>query len=104
MNVTLQYDESSLLCVDELIDRNWPDGVTGNMDQLVLIWGSFIGECLRTILNGEWVMTDAGWGVRCNDIVAHPFNKVEKRFRNGTGDSISFFYQALVGTLNPSEQ
>jgi len=96
MKIKLLYDEASLLQVDDIITKAWPAGSSsGDIKKRCEIWASYLGECLRTIYGGDWVKTEAGWGVKIGQVVLNVFAKMEKRFQNGMTDSISFFYEAF---------
>lgn len=94
MRIELSYDEASLLRIDEIISTAWPQSSSGQeIPKRVEIWASYLGECFRAIFGGEWIKTEAGWGVRIGKVVLSVFAKMEKRFQNGMGDSISFYYE-----------
>ena len=101
MKIDLAYDEASLLRIDDIISKAWPKGSSGgDIKKRCEIWASFLGECLRTIFGGDWVRTEAGWGVRSGTVVLNVFAKMEKRLQNGTSDSISFYYETFKKQLH----
>jgi len=101
MKIDLSYDEASLLRIDEIISTAWPQTSSGaDIKKRCEIWASYLGECLRAIFGGEWIRTEAGWGVKIGNVVLNVFAKMEKRFQNGMGDSISFYYDAFKKQLH----
>lgn len=93
--VQLGYTEASILMLDELIDAAWPDEPPVLIDNMILLWGSFLGEAIIRTLGGEWLETSEGWCVQIGDLRIMVFNKIKKRFLNGNEDSISYYYQSL---------
>ena len=100
MNIDLAYDESSLLRIDDIISRAWPQRPSGDNQKRCQLWGSYLGECLRRIHGGTWVKTEAGWGVKIGNVVLNVFAKIEKRFDNGMADSVTFFYEVFKKQLH----
>jgi hypothetical protein len=93
LNAVLELDEVSILKLDALISSAWPSGVPSA--STMQVFGSYLGEGMRKELSGTWVQTPAGLGVAVHGVVAHPFNKIEKRFRLGIAESVSFFYNSF---------
>lgn len=93
LNAVLELDEASIMKLDALISSAWPSGVPS--PSTMRVFGSYLGEAMRTEFSGAWVQTPGGLGVAVHGVVAQPFNKVEKRFRSGMAESISFFYTAF---------
>jgi hypothetical protein len=96
MNIKLTYDEDTILKIDDIISNAWSNIPSSKTIQ---IWGCFLGESIRKILGGSWIETEAGLGVIIKNIVIHPLNKIEKRFIQGTSESISFFYKVIKEEL-----
>lgn len=92
--VELDFEEKSVLELDDLIQKGWPDGVPAMLDNVVLLIGSFLGEAIIKIIGGEWESTAEGWGIRINNATLMVFSKVKKRLLNGMEDSISFYYKS----------
>ncbi len=98
--VDLSYDLESIKKLDELIEGmgNRPN----NLEQMVLLFGSFLGEAICHMYNARWKWDDRfkSWAVsfpmaKGGQESAFVFAKVEKRFRNGKEDSLSQFAQAI---------
>jgi hypothetical protein len=100
MSVPLAYDEPSILSIDSLIQRAWPEPPSADGAAMrVQMWGSFLGEAICRVLGAEWVHTEFGYSVAIGVFVAHPFVKISKRFNNGMTDSISQFYEVMKQRL-----
>ena len=95
LNTALAYDEASILQLDDLIERTWPDGPGEALKMAIQVWGSFLGEAMCCSTGATWVETEGGSGVAVGLCVAHPFAKMDKRFRNGMTDSVAFFYKVF---------
>ncbi|HZX30098.1 MAG TPA: hypothetical protein VFF03_01985 [Rhodocyclaceae bacterium] len=95
MNASIDFDEKSILKIDELISQGWPAGQVN--EKTIQVWGSFLGQAMCQVLNGTWVETEADLGIAVGNNVAHPFAKVEKRFLQGETESVSQFYLAFKG-------
>jgi hypothetical protein len=96
--VDLDYSAESLKTIDEIITKNWPKP-PNMLNPVVISFGSYVGETIRRLLGGEWAFdpergyTLANVGGASTRIF--PFAKVEKRFVNGEGDSIGFYFAAI---------
>jgi len=99
MGISLGYDEQSICQIDAIFSQAWPDGPGGDPERNATrnqMWGCFLGEAIRHVLGGNWVHTDAGYGVRVGDAVAHPIAKIEKRVARGIAESVTFFYKSFA--------
>ncbi|MEW6408352.1 MAG: hypothetical protein AB1465_06730 [Patescibacteria group bacterium] len=99
LGVELGFDEQSILKLDNLIQEAWPDQPPAQLDNVVLLFGSFLGEAIKQTLGGEWIQTEQGWGIKIDDATLMVFTKVKKRLLNGMEDSISYYYQSTKGML-----
>jgi hypothetical protein len=95
MGIELKFDEESILKLDDLISSAWPDNPPVQLDNVVLTFGSFLGESIRQTLGGEWVQTETSYGLKIGDATANVFSKVRKRFLNGMEDSLSYYYLSV---------
>jgi len=83
-----------------------PDGGGG---QVVTGLGSFLGECLRLSLGGEWQLDEAGGapvltGLGGKDVRAWPFAKVRRRLAGGDEEeSLSRYCEALARAAKGGE-
>ena len=98
-DVDLDFDEKSILELDNLIQKAWPDQPPIQIDNVILLFGSFLGEAIIKTLGGEWVNTEQGWGIKIGDATLMVFTKIKKRLLNGMEDSISYYYQSTKGML-----
>src|SRR4051812_20860053 len=89
---TLAYDQASVEWLDEYIERlRKQKYAEEDIDKLINVFGSFLGECIRHQFGGQWVDEQDNWLIRFDPQNAvFPFNKVLKQFKNGSeaGDSI----------------
>jgi hypothetical protein len=102
--IDLQYDLASIKKLDEVIDGI---GKPKNPEQMIMIFGSYLGEAFRQLYNGSWTWDDhfKTWGVtfplpKGSKDTALVFFKVQKRFNNGMEDSLSFFAVVTDGKAN----
>jgi hypothetical protein len=93
MSVVLNYDEISILMIDQLITLGWKPGQVH--EKTIQVWGCFLGQAMCKALNGEWVKTELGFGVAVGNHMANPLAKIEKRFKSGEAESITYFYQVF---------
>jgi len=93
---TLAYDQPSVEWLDGYIERlRQQSYADDDIDKLINVFGSFLGECIRHHYGGEWADEQNNWVIRFDaNNAAFPFNKVLKQFKNGSeaGDSIASFY------------
>jgi hypothetical protein len=99
MGVDLSFNEESILKLDDLIQQAWPEQPPVELGNVVLLFGSFLGEAIIETLGGNWVETENGWGIKVGDATMMVFTKVKKRLLNGEEDSISYYYQSFKGML-----
>lgn len=99
--IDLDYTEASILKLDGMIEQGWSDQPPAALDQMVLLFGSFLGEAMCQTLGGAWVRSDDGTiGVRVGEATIMVFTKIKKRFLNGPEDSISYYYQGVKTMLS----
>ena len=96
LDVELGYNLDSVKWLDGYIERIRMEIKEKTRDKLINIFGSFLGECLKKEFGGNWTFSENGFGIEFPDkTTAFPFNKVEKQFLNGSGDSIYSFFTAI---------
>ena len=98
----LDYDEASILALDGIITRGWPlPPQPEEIESLALFFGSFLGQAMTRVFGGNWAPLDQGWVVEMKNksgeqVVARPFNKMQKRFMGGEAEeSITEYYQTV---------
>lgn len=100
---TFDYDPATLESVDELISEEWSDTLPLFPDVTIAQLGSYVGETIRRKHGGKWAETEEAGvhlvGVDERDFKAFPFTKARNRIHEGEGDSVAFFYRALVHLL-----
>ncbi|HOX97082.1 MAG TPA: hypothetical protein PL066_01850 [bacterium] len=97
--IELNYDEESILKLDNIIQESWPDKPPIQIDNVIVLFGSFLGEAIKQTLGGEWVETEQGLGIKIGDATIMVFTKIKKRLLNGMEDSISYYYKNLKRML-----
>ncbi|GAC1446836.1 MAG: hypothetical protein NVSMB56_09330 [Pyrinomonadaceae bacterium] len=101
LDVSLDYDEQSLVWLENYIERTRKEFDANTTNNLVSVFGSFLGECVRHKFGGRCVEVDGQWaicfGEATDKSVAYPFNKVRKFFERGleSGDSLVSFYKVI---------
>ncbi|HEV2692650.1 MAG TPA: hypothetical protein VG347_07105 [Verrucomicrobiae bacterium] len=107
--VVLDYTAESIPRLDDLIAENWPDKPPTLLENMVLAYGSYLGETIRTLHGGDWCHSEEmGFHLDIEGLKIFPFAKVRRRFINGKEDSLGFFYQFVWTELskrqNPFEE
>lgn len=91
--------------LDHLINAEFGDPPTRPaLPTTVYMFGSLLGEILCGALEGRWVQVeesgfDDGHAVSANGTLLNPLGKAEKRFTNGSSDSLWSFYQLVKEAL-----
>ncbi|MBI3505924.1 MAG: hypothetical protein HY059_13870 [Proteobacteria bacterium] len=86
----LGYDESSIVWIDEYIERHRRNVLPKVRESLVQFFGAIFGECVRRRAGGRWTKADGVWAVRVDSgTLVFPFARVHKQFENGPEDSIA---------------
>ena len=106
--VQLDYSKDSIFKVDNLVNEELGAQAPEIIDNIVKIFGAFVGECIRNIHGGHWQQDDEH-GVYLDKIgkagiKVFPFAKVRKRLMNGEPDSISFYYKVICTEANKSPE
>ncbi|MBI5621845.1 hypothetical protein HY933_03215 [Candidatus Falkowbacteria bacterium] len=78
--VDLDFDEKSILLLDNLIQSAWPDEPPVQIDSVITLFGSFFGEAIIRTLGGQWVDSDQGWGIKIGDATLMVFTKIKKDY------------------------
>jgi len=105
-DVVLDYSVESLGLIDEIISNNW-DEPPIMLDQMVVMFGAYVGETLRRRYGGSWEYDEehgyALTGLADKDVRVFPFAKTHKRFTNGEGDSLAFYHEALSKLIDDTK-
>lgn len=100
----VDYSEESIMRIDDLINKGWPDGPPAMLETTVITFGSYLGEAIRKNLGGQWGYSEEE-GYFLENVGGRakifPFAKMAKRFTQGEDESISFYY---AGTKRIIEQ
>lgn len=105
--VELPLSKDGIAMLDAIIEDGWGGSKPNLNDQVVLGFGCFLGEAIRAEHGGDWAH-DCATGISLRniggyDIKVFPFDKTAKRFANGAEDSIGFFYNFLVASVDEKE-
>lgn len=93
----IECDAAGVRWLDDFIERQHQAGDRRNFDNLVPVFGAFLGEALRRRLDARWERYDEILCVRHGPMAAHfPFFKVKKQLVGGraSGDSIAGMFDA----------
>ncbi len=96
--IAFGYNAESVAWVEGFIEqqRSRSDIDKNEINGLVNVLGSFLGECIIRCFGGGWKNADGEWSVCFDDKNAvYPFSKVRKQFTNGEGDSIKRFFEVI---------
>lgn len=105
--VALDFSTESIGALERLVPRVVSLGGRASADDadrhaaslrgVIKAWGADIGETLRRCHGGTWTRDEYGLGVLLpTGVTAHPHNKVEKRLRDGPGDSLTGFFAMVA--------
>ncbi|MCU7937100.1 MAG: hypothetical protein KZQ99_19890 [Candidatus Thiodiazotropha sp. (ex Dulcina madagascariensis)] len=91
--VPTDYSKESLFMLDGLIHQLWGEAGPGMaLEQMVTIWGSYLGCVFHENYNAEWFdCGKKGPALRLkgkSEITLYPYNMMYKRFVNGILDRI----------------
>jgi hypothetical protein len=93
--VALVYDGKSVSWLNDYIARIRYEFPEDTIDQLVILFGSFLGECIRCNYGGEWKVIHGQWSIAfADELYVFPFFKVSKLF-DSDHESILDFYQRI---------
>jgi hypothetical protein len=109
-DVRLDFSEESIEGVENLLAElhnvlkapstpSDPKPTDQQVRNMVLLWGTYLGEVFRRHHGGKWLNTPIGdqgpvLRVELGSHQVFPLSKVNKRILNGPGDSVAFFYRA----------
>ena len=90
------YNSESVAWLDGYIERIRNEVDQSNVEGLVNVIGSYLGECIIRCYGGYWEEHEGQWQVSFNETnAAYPFAKVRKQFENGPADSIKGFFEVI---------
>ncbi len=96
----VDYGAVGLQLLDEWIDRHLRQFPQPSQD-IVTIWGAFVGETFRRKFEGEWAINTAGGhkrlGVICPKgnkslVFVDVMDQARRRVQEGMSESLSFYY------------
>ena len=99
----LDFSEASV----DLIEANADDveyAIKGgkskeNIDMLVRIWGSYIGESLRKLCGGEWAKVDGQICLRSANAATSPHDQVRSRILEGGRHHLGDYFRRMKQEL-----
>ena len=105
--VELDYGPASLTFVDDQVGRFAEGGV--QLDEIastLFCFGCYVGEVLARVVGGRWIAEEespmrglAGWPMVLllpNGGCWNPIGKVFKRFEEGPGENIPYFFSTVA--------
>lgn len=96
----IEYNAVGLQMLDEWIDRHLRQ-FSQPSNQVIMVWGAFLGETFRRRFNGEWGVNAAGnkprLGVICPKeeeglVFIDVMDQIQRRVREGMSESLAFYY------------
>ena len=99
----LDFSEASI----DLLEANADDveyAIKGgkspeNVDMLVRIWGSYVGEALRKACGGEWANVDGQICLRTANAATSPQDHVRKRIVDGGASHLGDYFRRMKQEL-----
>lgn len=105
----LDYSVESLRLVEKQLDAFADQGMeTEQIASTLFCFGCYVGEVLIRHIPGRWVRTDASqmkgltpWPMVIETVKGdcwNPIGKVFKRFEEGAGEDLTYFFNVAAGT------
>ena len=99
-NIDMDYSVQSIKMLDGIIDRAWDGKQPNDIDNMIILFGSYLGEAIKKNHGGEWDY-DENFGIVLKNfenwtITIFPFDKVRKKFLEGKDESLTFYYQTAL--------
>lgn len=104
--VPAEYSLKALEWLEQHLDQNRARYLNNNPGNIISIFGSFLGECMCRNYQGQWTLTEYGWGVKIgeNEMTAFPFNKMEKFLYGDSSDAFTPFYGSIPAIIQHNRQ
>lgn len=99
-NIEVEYNAIGLQLLDEWIDRHIKQFPKPSKE-IMMVWGTFLGETFRRRFNGEWGVNKAGGrprlGVICPKeekglLFVDVMDQLQRRVKEGMNESLAFYY------------
>ncbi|HSQ40029.1 MAG TPA: hypothetical protein VLM78_07695 [Anaerolineales bacterium] len=96
----VEYNAVGLQMLDEWIDRHLRQFPRPSKE-IVMAWGTFLGETFRRRFGGEWGLNNAGNKPRLGIIAAKGetgvlfidiMDQMQRRIKDGMNESLAFYY------------
>jgi len=96
----IEYTSVGLQMLDEWIDRHLKQ-FPAPSNELIMVWGAFLGEVFRRKFKGEWGVNNMGrkphLGIICPREEDPPFfvdvmDQIQRRIKDGMSESLAFYY------------
>jgi len=104
-NKQIDFSPNSLVVIDALLDR-MRETTKVDVSKALLILGVYVGEVFIRNIGGKWMnreesgMAELATGPLVVSLASgtflNPLGKVLKRFDQGNGESLAYYYQAVV--------
>src|ERR1700761_1367693 len=103
----LNFGADSIPTLDEIIEAAWPGGPPALLDEVILGFGSYLGESIRKIHGGNWrfeaehgLFLDVGG----KNLKIFPFAMIHHRLINGPDDSLANYYSMVRGQVEEANK
>ena len=96
----VEYNAVGLQLLDEWIDRHLRQFPQPSKE-ILMAWGTFLGETFRSRFHGEWALNRAGGKTRLGIACAREepglffvdvMDQMQRRIRDGMVESLAFYY------------
>ncbi|HOU12559.1 MAG TPA: hypothetical protein PKZ84_05545 [Anaerolineae bacterium] len=96
----VEYNAVGLQLLDEWIDRHLKQFPRPSKE-IVMAWGTFLGETFRRRFGGEWGLNNAGNKPRLGIVAAKGetdllfidiMDQMQRRIKDGMNESLAFYY------------
>jgi len=96
----VEYNAVGLQLLDEWIDRHLKQFPRPSRE-IVMAWGTFLGETIRRRFGGEWGLNNAGNRPRLGIVAPRGetdvlfvdvMDQIQRRIKDGMNESLAFYY------------
>ncbi len=107
----LSCDQESVFKLDQWINEHRHELSPAGIDALGLIFGAFLGECMRRELGGVWEESDGTWAIRLprtepaekfSECIEFPIRKAHRHLLEGESQSIASMFMIASALCDPN--
>ena len=96
LDANLDYELSSVVWLDGYVHDKREALLQEDVAGLVIMFGSYFGECIRQGLGGSWQKIDGEWTIAFrNGEAVFPFDSVAEHLENGAAGSLVSVYESI---------